>query len=1176
MLRNRLPIVLIVFALGVGVYLFIDLHRAGRAEVANQFAAHQGLLARHAAHEVESYLADCGQVLQFLTTFPAVQERDRDRMAADFRAYLEPRKRLRNPTLSLYAEDGVLVYSTDATDPVSNCSGADFFAAAQTPENRGQVFVSTRFRMGTAAGKPLPDRRFVLATPLAPAVLAPPGPTAPRGQRGVLVLTVDLEALLTEHLARFGQPSQPERAWILDRDGTVLLQSEHSEMVGNNFHQATAECLQCHVSFDHAAQMLVRREGTLEYQLKERPRKLAAFVPVEYANAAWTLVVNVPYDEVTAFVRRASRQTLLLLALVAVAFTALSGLVYRNYRLKVRAEEQARQWQEKHQLEEQARLAEARYRTLFEQSPEGVLVIDPETLRPLEFNETAHRQLGYSREEFARLRVTDYEARETPEETQRHIEQVLREGRADFETQHRTRQGELRDVEVIVQTLALAGRPVLHCIFRDITERKRAQQALAESETRLRIVVESSLDAIVAIDERARLVLFNAAAEELFGYPASEVMGAPLGLLLREEAAALHQERVEKFLGRGVGQCGHIGRRMEQVFRRKDGTTFLAEVAMAGARGDARRLVVVSIHDIIERKRAEEEIRQRNRELSVLYSIRRGVTQALELEPLLNHAVEATLAALEIEAGGLLLLEPDKETLTLRLSRGLSDEFVQHVQCIKLGEGISGRAAAEKRPVVLDVADYPTERLAPLILREGFRTLATTPLLAAGQLVGALTLATRRVRAFPPNEVELLAAIGQLLGAAVQNGRLFKQLAEELAERRRTEAELKRSENQFHTYMNNSPALAWFKDAAGRMLYVNSPFERVFNKQLAELHGKKDHELWPEPVARQLREHDLQVLKTGQPLETCEDVPTPDGVMRHWLVFKFALADPGGETLVGGMAVDITERKQAEEQIRQQARLLDLAQDAIVVRDLQDRITFWNQGAERLYGWTAAEAVGCNAVELLYRDPACCAAARKETLEKGEWNGELPQRTKPGHEIMVNSRWTLVRDAQGQPKAILIINTDITEKKQLEAQSLRAQRLEAIGTLAGGIAHDLNNILVPILMGVPLLREVQTPEARARSLDLIEASAQRAPTWSGNSWPLAGAWGANGSPCNSSICCATWASWSARPFPRTSASPARQRRVFGRCWPIQRSCTKCCSIFTSTPATPCPKAGVWR
>ena len=188
------------------------------------------------------------------------------------------------------------------------------------------------------------------------------------------------------------------------------------------------------------------------------------------------------------------------------------------------------------------------------------------------------------------------------------------------------------------------------------------------------------------------------------------------------------------------------------------------------------------------------------------------------------------------------------------------------------------------------------------------------------------------------------------------------------------------------------------------------------------------------------------------------------------------------------------ERKRTEQQIREQAALLNIATDAILVRDLQSKILFWNQGAERLYGWKAEEALGQDASKLLYKsDSSQFQKAYRCLIAEGEWYGEIDQVTKAGKAVLVASRWTLMRDEDAKPKSILVVSTDITEKKQLEAQFLRIQRMESIGTLASGIAHDLNNILTPILATAQLLkiRLVQEDERTQRMLEIVEVNTKR-------------------------------------------------------------------------------------
>lgn len=194
------------------------------------------------------------------------------------------------------------------------------------------------------------------------------------------------------------------------------------------------------------------------------------------------------------------------------------------------------------------------------------------------------------------------------------------------------------------------------------------------------------------------------------------------------------------------------------------------------------------------------------------------------------------------------------------------------------------------------------------------------------------------------------------------------------------------------------------------------------------------------------------------------------------------------------LQLEIAERRKAEAQINEQARLLELAHDAIMVRDMEDRVLYWNKGAERIYGWTAAEAVGRKREELLPKDMFNALKyeeAKKTILETGNWQGDFATRRKNGEEVIVESRWTLVRDEKGAPQSILGISNDITEKKRFETQFLRAQRLENIGALAGGIAHDLNNILTPLLVSVQVLKDkIDDPDGK-KLLEALEANVQR-------------------------------------------------------------------------------------
>lgn len=194
---------------------------------------------------------------------------------------------------------------------------------------------------------------------------------------------------------------------------------------------------------------------------------------------------------------------------------------------------------------------------------------------------------------------------------------------------------------------------------------------------------------------------------------------------------------------------------------------------------------------------------------------------------------------------------------------------------------------------------------------------------------------------------------------------------------------------------------------------------------------------------------------------------------------------------------DVTEDQESRRTLEQytrrvasQAALLDAARDAILVRDLEGVIRYWNRGAETIYGISAADAVGRSVRELLYEVPDEFDAATAALMRDGFWVGELRQRRADGSLLIADCRWQLSRGEDGEV-TVFAVNSDITEHRRQEEQRIRTQRLESLGTLAGGIAHDLNNVLTPILMSVQLLRQDEPDERRREMLDALDAAAQR-------------------------------------------------------------------------------------
>jgi len=170
---------------------------------------------------------------------------------------------------------------------------------------------------------------------------------------------------------------------------------------------------------------------------------------------------------------------------------------------------------ERKKMETTLREAEKRYHALFDKAPLGILLIDPETTTAIEFNDEAHRQLGYSREEFAKLQVSDYEMLETPAETRARMKKTLQEGKDEFETKHRTKNGEIRDVINTVQVIELAGKKFFHLITRDITEQKKIEQDLKLERDKLEAATENIGAGLGIISKDYRMLWVNRYLEQV-------------------------------------------------------------------------------------------------------------------------------------------------------------------------------------------------------------------------------------------------------------------------------------------------------------------------------------------------------------------------------------------------------------------------------------------------------------------------------------------------------------------------------------------------------------------------------------------------------------------------------------------------------------------------------------
>ena len=323
--------------------------------------------------------------------------------------------------------------------------------------------------------------------------------------------------------------------------------------------------------------------------------------------------------------------------------------------------------------------------------------------------------------------------------------------------------------------------------------------------------------------------------------------------------------------------------------------------------------------------------------------------------------------------------------------------------------------------------------------------------------------------------------------------RVFNE-SKERAARQQSEAELAQERHLQRVLMENVPDHVYFKDADSRFLRVSRSMAADHGLAPEQLVGKTDFDLYAVEHASKAREDEVNIMDSGFPLFDMEEMEIRlDGVVRWVRTSKMPLRDRAG-AMIGtfGVSRDITERKEDAERIRKQAEIIGRAPISIVIADLEHRVTYCNDGAVALFGVKRSELLGCKAEQFFTPESMRqLASGRDAALARGYWTGEVPIMTQAGRHVYAEFHMSLIRNSEGEPTARLSIAVDITEKKKIEEQLLRAQRLEGLGMLAAGIAHDLNNVLAPVMMGAPLLRGRTERPSDLRMLETIEKSATR-------------------------------------------------------------------------------------
>ncbi len=320
MKRNWALIALTAFLLGVVTLLTFHLHYEGIKEVLLQFQKGQLSYAKHLSNQIQFYIQARSRGLRAVASFPSIQNGTTAQQRSDIEAYAKQIERVYVKAVSLLDESGTFVYSTDPNNIDFKRSIAELFAWARNSENKGRISL-------TPVMTETRSLVFILAIPLYRDVSDSkrPGPNGPFA--GVLAFTLDMKEFLADQLGSADPRMDLDQVWIMDKDGTLLFQPEHPEMVFRNIYQREGSCRSCHTSLSTTRKRFYRKgQGTVDYKIENHPKKIAAFAPMEFENVSWVVVVNTPYDRVTGFVKKSLRDHLFLIGIVVVALVLGSAL----------------------------------------------------------------------------------------------------------------------------------------------------------------------------------------------------------------------------------------------------------------------------------------------------------------------------------------------------------------------------------------------------------------------------------------------------------------------------------------------------------------------------------------------------------------------------------------------------------------------------------------------------------------------------------------------------------------------------------------------------------------------------------------------------------------------------------------------------------------------------------
>jgi hypothetical protein len=456
---------------------------------------------------------------------------------------------------------------------------------------------------------------------------------------------------------------------------------------------------------------------------------------------------------------------------------------------------EAARLQQEHSLKRLA-ASEGRYRALMEHANDAILILDP-MARVVEVNRETERLLGRPREEIVGHHYDEFVDPGEQADSARRQGELAIAGTLRVESRQMVRaDGNRVSVEVSASVVRVDREWVVLTILHDITDRRRSEEALRQSEARMKSVLDAALDAVIMMDEQGRVVSWNARAEELFGWAPDEAIGGRLSeLIIPPRYRADHMRGLKAFLATGEGPI--IGRRTELSALRRDGSEFPVELTVTALKEGRASYFNAFVADITERKRAEQEIAERMQLAAFTSDIGAALTRDDPLPVVLQQCAEAMMRHLEPAFARIWTLNRAGDTLDLQASAGMYTHLDGAHARVPVGQFKIGLIAAEREPhLTNDVIHDPRVSDPAWARREGMVAFAGYPLVVGDQLVGVMAMFSRHP--LSANALGSMAAVANQIALGIR--------------RQRSEEDHRASEEQYRLLFESNPHPMWVYD----------------------------------------------------------------------------------------------------------------------------------------------------------------------------------------------------------------------------------------------------------------------------------------------------------------------------------------------------------------------------